>query len=256
MVHNRLLISMAHYLITGTSSGIGAALSTHLTQAGHDVSGIARRNSKLGASTGKLDLFHGYQSDVVDAVSLKRTIDMAISNAGPIDVAILNAGIYQPQDGTHIDPQIYANHMNVNYLGVVNALAAIVPQMVQARHGHIAIVSSVAGWRGLPKSAAYGPTKAALISLAESLYFDLTPKGVKLQIICPGFVESEATAINDFEMPNLISADHAADEIIEGMKGTDFSINFPKSFTRKMGLLRFLPDRLFFRVVGKQTGAL
>ena len=79
---------------------------------------------------------------------------------------------------------------------------------------------------------------------------------MKLQIICPGFVESEATAINDFEMPDLISASNAADKIIEGMQRTDFSINFPKSFTRKMGLLRFLPDRLFFRVVGKQTGAL
>jgi len=247
---------MAHYLITGTSSGIGAALCTRLTQEAHNVSGIARRKSQLGASTKKLGLFQGYQSDVVDATGLKETIDIAISNTGPIDVAILNAGIYQPQDGTRIDPQIYANHMKINYLGVVNALAAIVPDMVSARRGHIAIVSSVAGWRGLPKSAAYGPTKAALISLAESLYFDLTPKGVKLQIICPGFVESEATAINDFEMPDLISAENAADKIIEGMKGTDFSINFPKSFTRKMGLLRFLPDRLFFRIVGKQTGAL
>ena len=247
---------MAHYLITGTSSGIGAALCTHLIQKGHHVSGIARRKSRLGGSLSKLGFFHGYQSDVVDAAGLKKTIDMAISKIGPIDVAILNAGIYQPQDGTRIDPQIYANHMNINYLGVVNALAAIVPRMIQARNGHIAIVSSVAGWRGLPKSAAYGPTKAALISLAESLYFDLTPKGVKLQIICPGFVESEATAINDFEMPNLISADNAADKIIEGMKGTDFSINFPKSFTRKIGLLRFVSDRLFFRVVGKQTGAL
>ena len=247
---------MAHYLVTGTSSGIGAALCTRLTQEGHDVSGIARRKSQLDASTKKLGLFYGYKSDVVDATGLRETIDTAVSNAGPIDVAILNAGIYQPQDGTRIDPQIYANHMNINYLGVVNALAAIVPDMVRARRGHIAIVSSVAGWRGLPKSAAYGPTKAALISLAESLYFDLTPNGVKLQIICPGFVESEATAINDFEMPDLISASNAADKIIKGMQGTDFSIDFPKSFTRKMGLLRFLPDRLFFRVVGKQTGTL
>ena len=95
---------------------------------------------------------------------------------------------------------------------------------------------------------AYGPTQAALISLAESLYFDLTPKGVKLQIICPGFVESEATAINDFEMPDLISASNAADKIIEGMQGTDFSINFPKSFTRKMGLLRFCPTGCFFEL--------
>ena len=76
-----------------------------------------------------------------------------------------------------------------------------------------------------------------------------------MQIICPGFVESEATAINDFEMPDLISADSAASAIISGMQRHDFSINFPKSFTRKMGLLRLLPDRLFFRLVGKQTGA-
>ena len=144
--------------------------------------------------------------------------------------------------------------MRINYLGVVNALAGLVPDMITAGRGHIAIVSSVAGWRGLPKSAAYGPTKAALISLAESLYFDLVPRGIKLQIICPGFVDSEATAVNDFEMPDLISTDTAANEIINGMKSTDFSIDFPKSFTRKMGFLRFLPDRLFFRLVGKQTG--
>ena len=170
-------------------------------------------------------------------------------------MAILTAGIYQPQDGTKIDPQIYANHMTINYLGVVNALAGLVPDMVRDGEGHIAIVSSVAGWRGLPKSAAYGPTKAALISLAESLYFDLVPHGLKIQVICPGFVDSEATAVNDFEMPDLISADSAASAIISGMQGHDFSINFPKSFTRKMGLLRLLPDRLFFRLVGKQTGA-
>ena len=246
---------MAHYLITGTSSGIGAALCTRLIQTGHYVSGIARRKSRLGVSSRKLDFFRGYQSDVVDAEGLKKTIDMAITDTGPIDVAILNAGIYQPQDGTRIDPQIYANHMNINYLGVVNALAAIVPNMVLARRGHIAIVSSVAGWRGLPKSAAYGPTKAALISLAESLYFDLEPKGVKLQIICPGFVESEATAVNNFEMPDLISADIAAESIINGMKTDVFSIKFPKSFTRKIGFLRLLPDKLYFHLVGKRTGA-
>ena len=245
---------MAHYIITGASSGIGAALSKHLTSAGHRVAGIARRKDRLAALAHEIDLFDGYQADVGDASSLKATIDKVVSISGPIDVAILNAGIYQPQDGTRIDPQVYANHMTVNYLGVVNALAAIVPDMVQAQRGQIAIVSSVAGWRGLPKSAAYGPTKAALISLAESLYFDLTPNRIKLQIICPGFVESEATSINDFEMPDLISADMAAKQIISGMATKVFSINFPKSFTRKMGFLKFLPDKLYFHFIGKKTG--
>ena len=246
---------MAHYFITGASSGIGAALSKQLAHAGHQVSAVARRQQRLVALSKQLDAFHGYAADVGDAANLATAIDKAKANSGAIDVAILNAGIYQPQDCTKIDPQIYSNHMTINYLGVVNALAGLVPDMIRDGKGHIAIVSSVAGWRGLPKSAAYGPTKAALISLAESLYFDLVPHGLKIQIICPGFVDSEATAVNDFEMPDLISANSAASAIIKGMQGHDFSINFPKSFTRKMGLLRLLPDRLFFYLVGKQTGA-
>ena len=246
---------MAHYFITGASSGIGAALAGQITSAGHAVSGVARRQQRLADLSQQFSRFHGFTADVGDPASLGTAIDAAKARSGAIDVAILNAGIYQPQDGTKIDPQIYANHMTINYLGVVNALAGLVPDMVSAGKGHIAIVSSVAGWRGLPKSAAYGPTKAALISLAESLYFDLVPHGIKLQVICPGFVDSEATAVNDFEMPNLISTDTAATAIIKGMQGTDFSVHFPKSFTRKMGLLRLLPDRLFFRLVGKQTGA-
>jgi len=246
---------MVHYLITGSSSGIGAALSKKITAKGYQVSGIARRKCRLAELSKQNKAFKGYSADVGDPEALMTAINEAKANSGPIDVAILNAGIYLPQDGTKIDPAVYEHHMRINYLGVVNALAGLVPDMISAGRGHIAIVSSVAGWRGLPKSAAYGPTKAALISLAESLYFDLMPRGIKLQIICPGFVESEATAVNDFEMPDLISCDTAAIEIINGMKTNVFSINFPKSFTRKMGLLRFLPDRLFFRLVGKQTGA-
>ena len=152
---------MAHYFITGASSGIGAALAGQLTAAGHQVSAVARRQQRLAALSKQLDAFHGYVADVGDAASLATAIGTAKAKSGAIDVAILNAGIYQPQDGTKIDPQIYANHMTINYLGVVNALAGLVPVMVRDGKGHIAIVSSVAGWRGLPKSAAYGPTKAA-----------------------------------------------------------------------------------------------
>ena len=192
---------MVHYLITGSSSGIGAALSKKITAKGYQVSGIARRKCRLAELSKQNKAFKGYSADVGDPEALMTAINEAKANSGPIDVAILNAGIYQPQDGTKIDPAVYEHHMRINYLGVVNALAGLVPDMISAGRGHIAIVSSVAGWRGLPKSAAYGPTKAALNSLAESLYFDLVPRGIKLQIICPGFVESEATAVNDFEMP-------------------------------------------------------
>ena len=190
-----------------------------------------------------------------DASAMAAAVDASSKTYGLIDVAVLNAGIYVPQDGCQISPSIYAEHMDTNYMGVVNGLAAIIPRMLDAGAGHIVIISSVAGWRGLPKAAAYSPTKAALISLAESLYFDLTPKNIKIQIMCPGFVDTEATAVNDFDMPDLLSAENAAEHIVSGMQTNVFSHDFPKSFTRKIKFLRYLPDSLYFALVSKQTGA-
>ena len=246
---------MTHYFITGASAGIGAALAKKLNADKHHVSAVARRADRLAALEQATDYFCGYQADVRDASAMAAAVDTSFKTYGPIDVAILNAGIYAPQDGCQISPSIYAEHMDVNYMGVVNGLAAIVPQMLAARGGQIVIISSVAGWRGLPKAAAYGPTKAALISLAESLYFDLTPKNIKIQIMCPGFVDTEATAVNDFDMPDLLSAETAADHIISGMHSDVFSYAFPKSFSRKLKFLKYLPDRLYFALVGKTTGA-
>ena len=247
---------MAHYFITGVTSGIGAALVKQLCTGGHHVSGVARRADRLAETSQNHENFHGLTCDVTDSASLAANINAAVTNQGPVDVAILNAGMYQPQDGSRIDPVIYAQHMDVNYMGVVNALAALVPAMIKNGRGHIVIIASVAGWRGLPRSAAYGPTKAALISLAESLYFDLHPKGIRIQVICPGFVESEATAINEFEMPGLMSADKAAQDIIASMETGVFMPHFPKSFTRGMSWLRYLPHKWFFQIVGKRTGYL
>jgi NAD(P)-dependent dehydrogenase (short-subunit alcohol dehydrogenase family) len=261
---------MTHYFITGGSAGIGAAMvrqlcsspkrnNKGLCKAPHDaniVSAIARRVDRLDDMSKTFSNFHGQACDVTDAAALANAINHAASAHGPIDTAILNAGIYQPQDGLNIDPAAFARHMDVNYMGVVNALAALIPTMVQRGSGHLVIISSVAGWRGLPKSAAYGPTKAALISLSESLYFELKPKGISIQVVCPGFVESEATAINDFDMPGLMSADAAATAIINAMAGDEFMPHFPKSFTRSMSMLRHLPDKLFFKIVGKRTGHL
>ena len=247
---------MSHYFITGASAGIGSALAKMLADDGHTVSAVARRKQRLAEIENSTDLFRGYAADVRDADAIAAAVNSSHDTFGPVDVAILNAGIYVPQDGKHIEPGVYADHMNINYMGVVNALAAVVPKMLAAGRGHIILISSVAGWRGLPKAAAYGPTKAALISLAESLYFDLTPKNIKIQVICPGFVDTEATALNDFDMPDLMSAETAAKHIITKMKSDMFSISFPKSFTRKMRFLKFLPDRLYFSLVGKQTGAM
>ena len=245
---------MPHYLITGASSGIGAALAAALLRRGDAVTALARRKDRLESlAPGKGQLFTA-ACDVTDAGEIAAAIDAATASLGPVDCAILNAGMYEPQDTTKIDPAAYARHMDVNYMGVVNALPPLIDGMLAHGGGQIALVSSVAGWRGLPKAAAYGPTKAALISLAESMTFDLAPRGIDVKVICPGFVKTESTAVNDYDMPGLISAETAATEIIRGLRTNQFIIQFPKHFTRKMALLRWLPDRTFFKLVGARTG--
>ena len=134
-----------------------------------------------------------------------------------------------------------------------NMLAAVLPGFVQSGQGHVSLVGSVAGYRGLPKALAYGPSKAALINFAETLYLDLAPRGVSVFIINPGFVATPLTAQNDFDMPALISAEDAARRIVRGFAGGAFEIHFPQRFTRVMKLLRWLPDRLYFSLVSRGT---
>ena len=143
--------------------------------------------------------------------------------------------------------------MQVNYMASIYCLADIMPSMIARKSGKIALMASVAGYRGLPRSLAYGPTKAALINLAEALRFDLQGTGVTIQVICPGFVETEATSVNDFVMPDLISPQTAADEIIKGLSGSAFEIAFPKRFARKMKWLTYLSNDLYFKLVSKAT---
>ena len=245
---------MAHFFITGASSGIGAALTDRCLTQGDRVSAAARRADRLDQLGAGHENFLGLACDVTDANALSGAVATAIDTLGPVDCAILNAGIYVPQDTKAIDPAEYARHMDVNYMGVVNALPPLIDSMLARKRGQIAIVSSVAGWRGLPRAAAYGPTKAALISLAESMTFDLAPRGIDIKVICPGFVETESTAVNDYDMPGLISAEKAASEILAGLRTDQFVIQFPKHFTRKMGMLRWLPDRAYFKLIGARTG--
>ena len=242
-----------HYFITGVSAGIGQALAQKLLDQGHHVSGLARRQARLDDLASQSSHFFGIAGDVTDANGLAQAITDAEAAQGEIDIMILNAGIYTPQDGATPDLNVFRQHMEVNYMGVMHGLAPMIPKMVARGKGHLVIMASVSGWMGLPKAAAYGPTKAALISLAESLWFDLTPKGLKIQVVNPGFVETEATAVNDFEMPGLMRASDAANAMIKGMASNDFEITFPKGFTRMMRMLKFLPYRMYFNLVSKRT---
>lgn len=243
-----------HYFITGVSAGIGKALVEALCQQGHQVSGVARRADKLEALEAHWPQFKGFACDVSEKANIQSVIKTVSQSRGPIDVLIPNAGIYVPDEVAQIDVNSFERHMQINYMASIYCLDAVLPDMLTRGNGHIALMASVAGYRGLPKSLAYGPTKAALINLGESLRFDLADTGVKIQIICPGFVDTEATSVNDFVMPDLITAKQAADEIIKGLAKSQFEIAFPKGFARKMKWLTLLSNDVYYKLVSKATG--
>lgn len=242
-----------HYFITGVSAGIGKALVEALVTQGHHVSGVARRADKLTAMEAALPNFKGFVCDVSQKDEISKAITEAKAHFGAIDVLIPNAGIYVPDQPHKIDVVAFETHMQVNYMASIYCLAEIMPDMIARGTGQIALMASVAGYRGLPRSLAYGPTKAALINLGEALRFDLAGTGVKIQLICPGFVETDATAVNDFAMPDLISAHQAAREIINGLARDKFEIAFPRRFARKMKWLTYLSNEMYFKLVSKAT---
>jgi NAD(P)-dependent dehydrogenase (short-subunit alcohol dehydrogenase family) len=176
-----------------------------------------------------------------------------VSHWGAIDLAVVMAGEYQPMRAWEIELATARSILDTNVMGPYNALAALVPAMLRQKSGTVALVSSVAGYRGLPKSLVYGPTKAALINLAEGLYLDLRPRGIGVCVVNPGFVKTPLTAGNTFRMPALITADEAAREIMAGLGRGDFEIHFPKRLTRVARLLRLLPYGLYFPAMRRLT---
>ena len=242
-------LNLSHYFITGASSGIGQALALALSFDGHSVTAVARRLERLQDLQINSPNINIFQGDVSNPSDMKTIVEDCSNLFGQIDCAILNAGKYLPLGGADINSKEFYDHMMVNYMGVVHVLDCLVPTFKNKLSGHIAIMGSTAGYRGLPRSAAYGPTKAALANLAEALYFDLQPYGIKVQIISPGFVKTEATAVNDFDMPQIISASKAATKIIKGLNSNKFEISFPTGFVWVMKLLRLLPHALYASIV-------
>ena len=243
-----------HVLITGASSGIGRSLAERMAAAGWRVSAMARRTERLADLKDKYPTILPLTADVAIQGQVAAAMVKAAELNGPVDLAVLNAGIYTPVKAEAFTADLFIQQMQINYFGMIYCLEHLLSPMLARGSGHIALMGSVAGYRGLPLSAAYGPTKAAIQNLAEALYFDLHPKGVKLQLINPGFVETEATAINDFTMPDLITSDAAAMYIINGLKRDEFEISFPKSFVRKMKFMRLLPVSTYLRLTAKLTG--
>jgi short-subunit dehydrogenase len=159
------------------------------------------------------------------------------------------SGVYTPLRADNFDFEIAQKTIDANLLGPMRAVAIVLPEMLKSHAGHIAIVGSVAGYSGLPKALAYGPSKAGIINFCENLFYDLLPEGVSVHMISPGFVATEATAQNDFEMPALMTADAAAKEILEGIQAGTFDIHFPKRFSGFLKFLRILPYPIYFWLI-------
>lgn len=243
--------------IVGASTGIGAALAERLALAGAHLALSARRREPLEAMAERFGSGRtlALPLDIRDADALAEAARTLVAAWGGIDVAILMAGDYKPMRAWEIDLPAVRNMVETNLLGSFNVLAAVTPLLVKQGSGTIALVSSVAGYRGLPKSLAYGPTKAAMINLAETLYLELRPKGIGVCVVNPGFVKTPLTDQNDFKMPALITAEEAAREIMDGLARGAFEIHFPRRFTRVLKLLRLLPYSAYFSAIRRLIGS-
>lgn len=239
--------------IIGASSGIGEACAKLFHSQGANLILSARRVEALESL--KITCLSNAQAssaidiipvDVNSETSIKEASRSVLGRMQKIDLLLFVSGIYEPMRADDFNYQIVFKTINTNLLGPMRVLGEMLPEFIRQGNGHIALISSVAGYSGLPKSLAYGPTKAALINFAESLYYDLHPKGISVHLISPGFVATPATAQNDFEMPALISPDEAALEIASGLEQGEFDIHFPKRFTYFLKFLRILPYSIYF----------
>jgi short-subunit dehydrogenase len=232
--------------ITGASTGIGREVAMQLAARGVRVAVSARSAEKL-SNMG--ELIQAYPLDVTDTKAVHATIAKIELELGPIDMALMAAGAYAPIDLNEFAPEPFAQMMQVNFQGVVNCISGLLPVMRQRRAGRIAWIASVAGYRGLPKAAGYGPTKAALINLAESLKPELDLVGIKISVVNPGFVETPMTKGNDFPMPFLMKPEDAARQTIEGLARGKFEVAYPARFVAILKIARLLPYSLYFWLI-------
>ena len=240
--------------IIGASTGIGAATAQALLAAGARVAISARSADKLQAVAGSHAAALVEPLDFTDTDAVAAAAQRIRTLWNGLDLVLIVAGTHQEMRAWELNEKDSRALLETNLHGVINTCAAVLPGLLAQGTGGIGIVASVAGYSGLPKALIYGASKAALVNFTETLYFDLHPKGLGVYLIMPGFVKTPLTAKNEFAMPNLITADEAAREIIDGLVAGEFEIHFPKAFTRKLKLLRMLPYRLYFPLIRKATG--
>ena len=241
--------------ITGGGTGIGRALALSLAADGWQVVVSGRRPEPLAetamAGAGRV---HTWSLDVADISAVRAAVPSIEAAHGPIALAVLNAGMFKSVKLDSFKAETFAEHMRVNYQGVVNCMDPLIPLMLGRGRGHLVLVASVAGYRGLPLASAYGPTKAALINLAESLKYMLERAGVRISVCNPGFVDTPLTENNKFPMPFLMNVEDAALALKLGIYRGKFEIAFPTRFVLLLKFFRCLPYAIYFPLIRKFTG--
>ncbi|WP_282607248.1 SDR family NAD(P)-dependent oxidoreductase [Pelagibius sp. Alg239-R121] len=249
-MNDRLVEGRDCIWITGASSGIGRAVASLLVSRGYRVAASARRREtlevlaqELANETGEIRV---YPIDVTDHDAVAATRTEIESDFGPIGLALLNAGTHREVMARDFSAEDVRALIDLNVMGCVNCLEAVLPEMIARGRGHLALVSSVAGYMGLPTSAGYGATKAGLINMAEALKPECDRLSIKLQLINPGFVKTPLTDRNPFPMPFLMNVDDAARAMVAGLESRRFEVIFPRRLAYILKALRLLPYPLFF----------
>ena len=240
--------------ITGGSTGIGKALAIKFANEGWNVAISARRENLLKEISERYENIHSFPLDVTDKNKCNEVFNDIKNKFNEVDICFFSTGTWNPKKEKDIDVEQIEDVFKVNFFGTVNSIKAVEKYFKEKKKGIITIVSSIAGYRGLPNSTGYGPSKSALNNLTESLYFDFKRFGVRVCLVSPGFIKTPMTDKNDFKMPFLKTPEYAADKIYDGLiNKNSFEIHFPKALTIILKIFSFLPSKLYFGLVGRMT---
>ena len=240
--------------ITGGSSGIGKAVAIKFANEGWNVAISARRKDLLNEISDKNENIEGFPLDVTDKSKCNEVFEEIKKKFKDIDICFFSSGTWNPSKEKNIDVESIEYVFKINFFGTLNCIKAVEDYFKNKKNGKISIVSSIAGYRGLPNSTGYGPSKSALNNLAETLYFDFNRFNVRVCLISPGFIKTPLTDRNNFKMPFLKSPEFAAEKIYDGLVNKNvFEIQFPKSLTLILKIFSFLPNKIYFGLVGKMT---
>ena len=238
--------------ITGASTGIGKALALKFAHEGWQVAASARRENLLQDLNKNNPNIHAFPLDVKDETKSQKIFQDIINKFQTLDICVFCTGIHDPESEKKLNAEKIREIMETNFFGTVNCIMAVNAYFRERKNGHISIVSSVAGYRGFPAASGYCASKAALTSLAESLFFDFKRYNVRISLVSPGFIKTPLTDKNKFPMPMIKSPEYAAEKMFIGLtKKNTFEIHFPKTFTIIVKLLKIMPNWLFFFLVGK-----